>query len=175
MGQKIVKIQNIYCHHFSGSKLPQKMLLAVFTQCLVPEIQIFDHFWVKSEFFGQNSSRTEIFTAKPMVVGCVQHYSTHFVKKLGKSLESFFCKVKKTAKNCKKWPKNDFRKISNFLVKSGSVTFHPLLVPNFMPNIGKILRAVYEIIHPDRRTDARTDKGDFISPVRSLWFSTRGQ
>ena len=54
---------------------------------------------------GPNSSRTEFFTAKPMVVGCVQHYSTHFVKKLGKSLESFFRKVQKTAKNGKKWPK----------------------------------------------------------------------
>ena len=49
-------------------------------------------------FFGPNSSRTELFTDKPMVVGCVQHYSTHFVKKLVKSLESFFRKVQKTAK-----------------------------------------------------------------------------
>ena len=50
-----------------------------------------------------------MFTAKPMVVGCVQHYSTHFVNKLGKSLESFFRKVKKTAtngKNGKKLAKN---------------------------------------------------------------------
>ena len=38
-------------------------------------------------------SRTDKSTAKPMDVGCVQHYSTHFVKKLGKSLESFFRKV----------------------------------------------------------------------------------
>ena len=27
-------------------------------------------------------SRTDKSTAKPMVVGCVQHYSTHFIKKL---------------------------------------------------------------------------------------------
>ena len=40
-----------------------------------------------------------------MVVVCVQHYSTHFIKKLGKSLESFFHKVQKTAKKGKKWPK----------------------------------------------------------------------
>ena len=26
MGQKMAKIQKIHCHHFSGSKLPQKML-----------------------------------------------------------------------------------------------------------------------------------------------------
>ena len=84
----MVIIQKTYCHHFSGSKLPQKMLLAVFTLCLVPEIQIFDHFWLKSAFLGPNFSRTEIFTAKPMVVGCVQHYSTHFVQK-----------------NCQKWQK----------------------------------------------------------------------
>ena len=36
-----------------------------------------------------------------MVVGCVQHYSTYFIKKLGKSLEPFFHKVKK---NCQKGP-----------------------------------------------------------------------
>ena len=89
-GQKMAKIKNNYCHHFSGSKLPQKMLLAVFTRCLVPEIQIFDHFWLKSAFLGQNFSRTEICTANPMVVVCVQHYSTHFITKLGKSLEPFF-------------------------------------------------------------------------------------
>ena len=86
MGQKRIKkwskIQKIYCLHFSGSKLPQKMLLAVFTRCLVPAIQIFGHFWLKSAFLGPNFSRTEIFTAKPMVVACVQHYSTHFIKKL---------------------------------------------------------------------------------------------
>ena len=81
------------------------MLLAVFTRCLVPEIQIFDHFCLKSSFSGPNSSRTEMFTAKPMGVGCLQHYSTDIVKKLGKSLESFFRKVQKTAKNVKKWPK----------------------------------------------------------------------
>ena len=38
----------------------------------------------------------------PMVVSCVQHYSTHFIKKLGKSLEPFFHNVQKTAKRAKK-------------------------------------------------------------------------
>ena len=33
-----------------------------------------------------------------MVVGCVQHYSTHFIKKLGKSFKPFSQNVKKTAK-----------------------------------------------------------------------------
>ena len=80
MGQKMAKIQKIECHHFSGSKLPQIMLLAVFIRCLFPDIQIFDHFLLKSAFLGQNSSRIEIFTANPMVVGGVQHYSRHFVK-----------------------------------------------------------------------------------------------
>ena len=37
-----------------------------------------------------NFSKTDIFTAKPIVVGCVQHYSTHFRHKLTKSLETFF-------------------------------------------------------------------------------------
>ena len=44
-------------------------------------------------------SRTDKCTANPMSVGCVQHYSTHFIQKLGKSLELFFHKVQKTAKN----------------------------------------------------------------------------
>ena len=35
-------------------------------------------------------SRTDKCTAKPMLVGCVQHYSTHFLKKIGKLLEPFF-------------------------------------------------------------------------------------
>ena len=42
-------------------------------------------------------------TAKSMVVGCVQHYSTHFIKKLGKSLEPFFHKVQQN-KNKNKMP-----------------------------------------------------------------------
>ena len=77
----MAKIKKIDCHNFSGSKLPQKMLLAVFTR-LVPEIQILGHFWLKSAFFGPYFSQTKIVTDKPMVVGCVQHDSTHFVKKL---------------------------------------------------------------------------------------------
>ena len=70
-GQKMAKFQNKNCHRFSGSKLPQKMILAVFTRCLVPEKHIFGHFLLKSAFLGPNLSRTELFTAKPMVVGCV--------------------------------------------------------------------------------------------------------
>ena len=111
MGQKMAQIKKMYCHQFSGSKLPQKMVRAIFTQCLVPEIQIIGHFWLKSAFFYPNFSRTEMLTAKPMDVGCVQHYSTHFVKKLGKSLESlesFFCNVQKTAKMAQNGPKCRF-------------------------------------------------------------------
>ena len=62
----------------------------------------FRPFLAKIGFLGTDFSRTVMCTANPMVVGCVQHYSTNFVKKLGKSLESFFRKVKK---NCKKWGK----------------------------------------------------------------------
>ena len=47
-------------------------------------------------------SRTDKSTVKPMVVCCVQHYSTHFIKKIGKSLEPFFHKVQKTAKKGQK-------------------------------------------------------------------------
>ena len=56
-------------------------------------------------------SRTDKSTAKPMVVGCVQHYSTHFIKKIGKSLELCFYKVqKKTAKKVKKGQKKGSKK-----------------------------------------------------------------
>ena len=44
-------------------------------------------------------SRTDKSTAKPMVLGCVQHYSTHVINKLGKLLKPFFHEVQKTAKN----------------------------------------------------------------------------
>ena len=37
-----------------------------------------------------------------MVVGCVQHYSTHYIKKIGKSLEPFFHKVQTNEKKGKK-------------------------------------------------------------------------
>ena len=62
----------------------------------------FSQFWPIFGPFWLNFSRTEIFKAKPMVVGCVQHYSTHFRNKLEKSLKPFFRKVQKTAKNGKK-------------------------------------------------------------------------
>ena len=45
---------------------------------------------VKKGAKNADISRTDKSTAKPMVVGCVQHYSTHFFKKIGKSLETFF-------------------------------------------------------------------------------------
>ena len=51
-----------------------------------------------------------------MAVGCVQHYSTHFIKKLGKSLEPFFHKIKKTAKKGQKGPK---RANSAIFIKKG--------------------------------------------------------
>ena len=34
-------------HRFSGSKLPTKMVLVIFTRCLVPEICILCHFGLK--------------------------------------------------------------------------------------------------------------------------------
>ena len=110
----MAKFQNFFFHRFSDSKLPQQMVLAVFTRCLVPEIQITGHIWLKSAFLGPNFRRTHIFTAKPMVVGCVQHYSTHFRTKFEKLLEPFFRKVLKTAKNGNKIATNyDFSKIIN--------------------------------------------------------------
>ena len=82
-----------------------------------------------------------------MVGGCVKHYSTHFIKKLGKSLEPFFHKIQKTAKKGKKGPKRakkvDFSKISDFYKKNGHSTFKPLWMPNFMPSFRKILRDIF--------------------------------
>ena len=40
----------------------------------------------------------------PMIVGCVQHYSTHFIKILEKSLEPISHNVQKTAKKGQKMP-----------------------------------------------------------------------
>ena len=51
-----------------------------------------------------NFSRTEICTAKPMIVSCVEHYTTHFSKKIGKSLEPFFHKVPKKCEKMAKMP-----------------------------------------------------------------------
>ena len=41
---------------------------------------------------GKNAdfSQTDKSTAKPMVVGCVQHYSTHFIKKNRKIVRAVF-------------------------------------------------------------------------------------
>ena len=92
-GLKMAKFHKKKFHRFSGSKLPQKMVLAVFTRCLVPEIRIFSHFWLKPAFLGLNSSWTKEITAKPMVLSYVGHFYKHWKKK---SLERFFLKGKKT-------------------------------------------------------------------------------
>ena len=68
-------------------------------------------------------SRTDKSTAKPMVVGCVKHYSTHFIKTIGKTLEPFFHKVQKTAK--KRAKKGDFSKISNMYKKTATLRPSP--------------------------------------------------
>ena len=56
-------------------------------------------------------SRTDKCTAKPMVVGYVQHYSTHFIKKLGKSLDPFFIISQKLQKMAQKGQKGPTRAI----------------------------------------------------------------
>ena len=76
-------------------------------------------FLAKIGIFGANSSRTEIYTAKPMVVGCVQHYSTHFIKKVGKSSEPFFHKVQKNAKKGQKGSKRGILAKSAIFTKKG--------------------------------------------------------
>ena len=112
-----------------------------------------------------------------MVVCCVQQYSTHFIKKLGKSLELFFHKVHKTVKKGKKgqkWQKRakrakkgDFSKISNMYQKKGHAIFEPLRCPNFIPSFKKILRAFFQkscYAQTDRWTHGCTDKTDSIGP-----------
>ena len=54
-----------------------------------------------------------------MIVGCVQHYSTHFIKKIGKSLEPFFHKVQKTAKRANKGQKGTQMGVVAILRKKG--------------------------------------------------------
>ena len=83
-----------------------------------------------------------------MVVGCVQHYSIHFINKLGKSLEPFFHKIpkncKKGQKRAKKGPKRAILAKSAICIKNGYAMFEPLRWPNFIPSFRKILRAVFE-------------------------------
>ena len=85
-----------------------------------------------------------------MVVGCVQHYSTHYIRKIGKSLEPFFHKVQKTAK------KGDFSKISNMYKKKGHAIFEPLRCRNFIPSFRKILERFLSKALMDERTNERT-------------------
>ena len=59
----------------------------------------------------------------------MQTYSTHYIKKLGKSLEPFFHKVQK----------NDFSKISKIYQKNTKQIFEMLWCPNFMPSLKKSL------------------------------------
>ena len=74
-------------------------------------------------------SQTDKSTAKPMVVGCVQHYSTHFIKKIGKLLEPFFHKVQKTAKKGKKGQKRGKRVILVILGKKQLCDVSSLIGP----------------------------------------------
>ena len=74
-------------------------------------------------------SRTDKPTAKPMVVGCVQHYSTHFLNKIGKSLEPFFHKVQKTAKKGIKGQKGAKRGILAILGKKRLCDVSSLIDP----------------------------------------------
>ena len=73
-------------------------------------------------------SRTDKSTAKPMVVGCVQHYSTHFIKKIGKLLEPFFHKVQQTARKGQKGPKRAILAKSAICIKKGPRYFGALKV-----------------------------------------------
>ena len=136
----MTKFQNIFCHRFSGSKLPQKMVLAVFTRCLVPEIRIFCHFWLKSAFLGPHFSRTKICTAKPMILGYKGHFLRQKKKKLKKSLEPFFVKSKKMQKIAKNGKKLRFQQNQQFLQKKGHATFKLLWMPK-----KKLLRVMLKL------------------------------
>ena len=85
-------------------------------------------------------------------------------------LEPFFRNVPKTAILAKnghffaRWAK--FGQNENFSQKKGSAIFLPLLSPNFMPSIRKIVGAVSEI--NSLLTNGRMDKGDIIEPFALL-------
>ena len=99
-----------------------------------------------------------------MVVGCVQHYSTHYIKKIGKSLEPFFHKVqknekKKGNKGPKRGKKGDF---SYFRKKRAALRSSPY---GFLFEKSRYGRT-------DSRTHiTHTDKSDSIG----LRFSTGDQ
>ena len=127
-------------------------------------------FWAIFGPFWLNFSRTDIFTAKPMLVGCVEHYSTHFINKLQHFIEPFFRNIEKSAF----WVKNgDFDNFTNLLPlfgqkrilskKNGHVTFKPLWWPNFLRNFRNFYRAVFEkarSIRTDAWMDGRTHAQD---------------
>ena len=66
-----------------------------------------------------NFSRTELFTAKAMAVGCVHHYSTHFRTQFKKSLEP----KKISPKNCQKWAKKAILAKSAIFIKKTAMSF----------------------------------------------------
>ena len=72
------KCQNFkFFSSFFWLETTSKMVLSVFTQCLVPEIHIFGHLWLKSAFLGLNFSRTKEITANPMVLSYIEHFYKH--------------------------------------------------------------------------------------------------
>ena len=64
-----------------------------------------------------------------MVVGCVQHYSTYFAKKLGKSLDLLFVKSKIMQKMPKNGKNADFSKNQPFLGKKQLCDVSSLIGP----------------------------------------------
>ena len=110
-------------------------------------------------------SRTDKSTAKPMFVGCVQHYSTHFIKKIGKSLEPFFHKVQKTAKKAKKGPKRGKKgDFSYFTKKRATLRSSPYRCLTSCQVSEKSLERFLRKAVTDARTHGRTDKTDSIGP-----------
>ena len=72
-----------------------------------------------------------------MGVRCVQHYSTHYIKKIGKSLEPFFHKVQKMKKRGKNDQKGAKRGILSILGKKRLCDVSSLIDPYLHAKFGK--------------------------------------
>ena len=158
----MAKFRKFSFHRFSGSKLPQQMVLAIFTRCLVPELCILCHFGVKSAFLGLNSSRTKEMRAKPMVLSYVGHFSKHWKKILG----AFFSKSPKKLIFKQIYP--IFSQPRPFLKKTALWRLIPYGYLTSYQISEKLLERLWRYAVMNGRTDEWTDGQDWF--YRSLGF-----
>ena len=146
-GQQMVTF-NFFFHRFSDSKLPHKMVLAVFTRCLVPEICILCHFGLKMGLkHPKNGKISEFFFSSFFWLETTSKNGTSNLHTMFGSRDMHFMLF--WGKNGTKMPKNfqiSEKKIPSFFwlettSKNGTSHFHTMFgsrVMHFMSFWGKI-------------------------------------